>query len=968
MKHILALCLAATLMLAASLSSFAQQTPAAEPEQQTKPAFASQEDVDAAKKRFNAALKKPDWPAVYEVAQGLAEHGDAEAQGVLGIIYYEGLSVTQDSKRASEWLTKSVAQGFASAEALLGRVELELGNYDKAEPHLEKTAKEGNSVSMLLLASLYGNAPGDRRDPSKSMYWLVKAGARYELARKTIANLFPVLRPGEELSEAEREKFVGFFEEAARSAETADIMLLGQMYETGQTVKTDLDAALQWYGIAARQGDTNGQVKFADTIIRFKQEGKPIEKELARLRGDTQNVEDGDEGKIMTQIAVDHLYSAAAQGSTAAMGKIGQLYVDDDVLPRDLESAYAWLLLGRLAAERDGQSVDQDLEAVVKAVETEILNDDAGGQSALANATRRGRKHDRDNTLPDKPRVLAANSKRLVVAGDSVNLRRGPGTNNEVVMNLDTGEEVLELAMVDGWSQVQTLGAARRVGWVSSGLLRHKHPERGGSRSELVVTGSDVDVRATPAQDGLVFLRVANGQRGTELERRGDWVRVRLQDKDQNEGWINKSFLSWGTVRAPGDLARPTQQEATETAQTNVQDAPPETATETDLLPQPTDSETQFVTSAGGVNVRSGPGLDGTIAFKLEAGTLVQVLARQGSWTEVSVPDANSQRGWIRSDLLGPDFDVSGSANNPTGEESANVGLSGNWLVDRPRVNLRAAPSVQSEALGSLTSGTSVLEVSRQDDWIEVEIPGDTYATGWLYRPLLRATGGQPAQSAADGLRILSPGVNLRAGPGTQYGVIQVIEQGAPIGELSRQADWVEIMLVQSGVAGWVHTEFVSGTEDITSGAAQAPSSEVGDVTQWAVVSSQVQVRRDPSSSSPIVVTLGEGQRVTATGRQNNWLRILHSEIPGAGWAPVGDLALVDEREAAQASSDDSAAWTVAADSIRVRSGAGTEYRVVGGATQGDQVFELERSDNDWLRVRLADGTEGWVYSPLLSR
>ena len=54
-----------------------------------------------------------------EWSKRAAEHGDANAQCVLGIIYLTGQEVAQSDATAKEWLTKAAAQGHPHAKATL---------------------------------------------------------------------------------------------------------------------------------------------------------------------------------------------------------------------------------------------------------------------------------------------------------------------------------------------------------------------------------------------------------------------------------------------------------------------------------------------------------------------------------------------------------------------------------------------------------------------------------------------------------------------------------------------------------------------------------------------------------------------------------------------------------------------------------------------------------------------------------
>ena len=49
-----------------------------------------------------------------------AEQGDAAAQFIMGLVYFDGRGVAQDDRQAEAWYRKSAEQGYASAQVNLG--------------------------------------------------------------------------------------------------------------------------------------------------------------------------------------------------------------------------------------------------------------------------------------------------------------------------------------------------------------------------------------------------------------------------------------------------------------------------------------------------------------------------------------------------------------------------------------------------------------------------------------------------------------------------------------------------------------------------------------------------------------------------------------------------------------------------------------------------------------------------------
>jgi uncharacterized protein YgiM (DUF1202 family) len=72
----------------------------------------------------------------------------------------------------------------------------------------------------------------------------------------------------------------------------------------------------------------------------------------------------------------------------------------------------------------------------------------------------------------------------------------------------------------------------------------------------LVVTADVVNVRAGPGSDAPVLRQVDRDEQALELARQGDWVQVRLPDRDA-VGWIHGSLLATVVSRPAAEVAAP---------------------------------------------------------------------------------------------------------------------------------------------------------------------------------------------------------------------------------------------------------------------------------------------------------------------------------------------------------------------------------------------------------------------------
>ena len=101
------------------------------------------------------AMQQKNYTQTVQLLRPWAERGDAQAQGGLGAMYYDGQGVTQDYAKAREWFEKAAAQGEAGAQYNLG--------------------------------VMYGNGQGVAQNSAKAREWLEKAAAQTENAENTEA-------------------------------------------------------------------------------------------------------------------------------------------------------------------------------------------------------------------------------------------------------------------------------------------------------------------------------------------------------------------------------------------------------------------------------------------------------------------------------------------------------------------------------------------------------------------------------------------------------------------------------------------------------------------------------------------------------------------------------------------------------------------------------------------------------------
>ena len=108
-----------------------------------------------------------------------AEQGDANAQRIVGEMYYASYVVERDFEKAYEWIMKAVEQGDAEAQALLS--VMYLGGHgverdlDMAYEWARRSADQGLAFAQCLVGECYTVGIGTEPDEAMAFDWFMKA-------------------------------------------------------------------------------------------------------------------------------------------------------------------------------------------------------------------------------------------------------------------------------------------------------------------------------------------------------------------------------------------------------------------------------------------------------------------------------------------------------------------------------------------------------------------------------------------------------------------------------------------------------------------------------------------------------------------------------------------------------------------------------------------------------------------------
>lgn len=145
-----------------------------------------------------------------------------------------------------------------------------------------------------------------------------------------------------------------------------------------------------------------------------------------------------------------------------------------------------------------------------------------------------------------------------------------------------------------------------------------------------------------------------------------------------------------------------------------------------------------------------------------------------------------------------------------------------------------------------------------------------------------------------------------------------------------------------------------SGSGSSGSGSSSSSTSSIGTAV---VTATSLNVRSGAGTSYSKVGEIAKGTKVTLLEKSGSWYKIKYGTL--TGWVSGDYLNVALNSSSSGGSSSTTKTGTVTANSLNVRSGAGTNYSKVGALSKGTTVTILSTSGS-WYKIKSGSIT-GWV-------
>jgi len=211
------------------------------------------ENIPKLDKAINS-LKKYRYSKALPIVKYHAESGDALAQQLYGIMFYNGQGVTQDFDAAFFWLHKASLKEMAQSQFYLAHMYKygngKTQNYKESRSWALKSANNNYEHAQVLMGSYYLEGLGVKVDFDKAITWFELSNKKNNSNGKYGLGM---VYSNKKYKHYNMKKAVLYFRQAVSLKHAQAQFELGKLYEKGKGVSKDTKQARQLYTQAAIQ-------------------------------------------------------------------------------------------------------------------------------------------------------------------------------------------------------------------------------------------------------------------------------------------------------------------------------------------------------------------------------------------------------------------------------------------------------------------------------------------------------------------------------------------------------------------------------------------------------------------------------------------------------------------------------------------------------------------------------------------
>ncbi|EOP16754.1 MULTISPECIES: C40 family peptidase [Bacillus] len=389
------------------------------------------------------------------------------------------------------------------------------------------------------------------------------------------------------------------------------------------------------------------------------------------------------------------------------------------------------------------------------------------------------------------------------------------------------------------------------------------------------------------------------------------------------------------------------------------------TATQTVQASAPNTSS--YTVNADVLHVRAGSSTSQDIISRVYNGQSLDVIGEENGWFKIN---HNGKTGFVSGEFV-----------SKKGASNSNVSTTGGKnKVTADVLRVRTAPNTSSSVSGRVYEGQTLNVIGQENGWVKINHNGQTgYVSGQFVSGVSANTGAtndtnqQTVQPASGNYTVNVSSLRVRTGPSTSHTTIASITKGQVVQVVGEVQDWFKINY--AGQAAYISKDYVTkggSNENGSQGNNQNNNVTVQTGGTYVVNATSLRVRTGPAAYHSVIGGVLNGTTLNVVGSEGSWFKVNYQGKTGfvssefVKFVKGGTATPEQPKQPEKPNQGAIGDYYINASALNVRSGEGTNYRIIGALSQGQKV-QVISENSGWSKINY-NGQNGYIGTRFLSK
>ncbi|MES5891569.1 SH3 domain-containing protein [Bacillus cereus group sp. RP43] len=381
-------------------------------------------------------------------------------------------------------------------------------------------------------------------------------------------------------------------------------------------------------------------------------------------------------------------------------------------------------------------------------------------------------------------------------------------------------------------------------------------------------------------------------------------------------------------------------------------------------------NNSSYTVNTSVLHVRAGSSTSHDVISRVYNGQSLNVIGEENGWFKIN---HNGKTGYVSGEFVSKN----GAKTNNT------VSTGGNNKVTADVLRVRTAPNTSSSVSGRVYEGQTLNVIGEENGWVKINHNGQTgYVSSQFVSGASSNTGSTSnnnnsnneatVQPASGNYTVNVSSLRVRTGPSTSHPTVGSVKQGQVVQVVGEVQDWFKINY--AGQTAYLSKDYVTkggSNENVTQGNNQEQNNNVTVQTggTYVVNATSLRVRTGPAAYHSVIGGVLNGTTLNVVGSENGWFKVNYQGKTGyvssefVKFVKGGTATPEQPKQPDQGAIGD---YYINASALNVRSGEGTNYRIIGALPQGQKV-QVISENSGWSKINY-NGQTGYIGTRFLSK